>query len=585
VCSQSPILDLGPEWESDEEETEKLVETLKKKKKSSSDRGKGQKEISAEKKTTSTGPEASSVIYIGHLPTGFEENEILNFLSQFGNVANLKVSRSKRTGNSRGFAFVQFADEEVAAIVAQTLSGYLFMGEKKLVCHVVPKDKIHPFLFRGVSLKSLALRPKKMKGHESLIKYWQDQHKEIVNRLDTRERMTKITQRLVGKEKQKRQKLADLGIDYDFPGYSAALDSTSPRTTDGTAKNPTHHKDVDMVDAKSISKDVKPLPIKTGGSNEKNQEVTLNPKLSKNQAVKAPTLTKDSKKDVERATQSMTKSQDPKSSTKNPSDKVATKNEVRLPVQKEVKTEIKKVQTESKEKGSQLDTRKQDHTTIKGSIPSASTGTFNDNKAMFKKDEKEKVQIPHAKSKVEKNVNPPLSKKPVIEKQVSGKGDTAIAKSPTSGVSDKGALIRENETKTAPKQSSVNPSASSKIKPSTHDTLKSTGDKGSSTSKNAAPSSHPEIKGSSQISKPKLDSQKVSQNEVKNNKPVTPPTLNRPTSHSSDAAKGVSKGPVSPSKKRKSESAPGQSESDSAKVKKTSSSFLQSLFSKKTKKG
>ena len=54
----------------------------------------------------------SSVIYLGHLPAGFEEEELGGFLSQFGDVIGLHVSRSKRTGNPKGYAFVKFRDAE-----------------------------------------------------------------------------------------------------------------------------------------------------------------------------------------------------------------------------------------------------------------------------------------------------------------------------------------------------------------------------------------------------------------------------------------------------------------------------------------
>ena len=53
----------------------------------------------------------STVIYLGHLPVGFEEREIIVFLNQFGNVKRCRVSRSKKTGRSRGYAFVEFVAE------------------------------------------------------------------------------------------------------------------------------------------------------------------------------------------------------------------------------------------------------------------------------------------------------------------------------------------------------------------------------------------------------------------------------------------------------------------------------------------
>lgn len=38
-----------------------------------------------------------------------------------------------QTGNSRGYAFVEFESEDVAKIVAETMNNYLF-GERLLKC-------------------------------------------------------------------------------------------------------------------------------------------------------------------------------------------------------------------------------------------------------------------------------------------------------------------------------------------------------------------------------------------------------------------------------------------------------------------
>jgi nucleolar protein 15 len=56
---------------------------------------------------------------------------------QFGSVTNIRLGRSKKTGASRGFAFVEFRYADVAKIVAETMNNYL-MFEKLLKCKVVP---------------------------------------------------------------------------------------------------------------------------------------------------------------------------------------------------------------------------------------------------------------------------------------------------------------------------------------------------------------------------------------------------------------------------------------------------------------
>ena len=50
----------------------------------------------------------NGVIYIGHLPHGFYEEELKSYFGQYGNVLAVKVGRSKKTARSKGFAFIQF---------------------------------------------------------------------------------------------------------------------------------------------------------------------------------------------------------------------------------------------------------------------------------------------------------------------------------------------------------------------------------------------------------------------------------------------------------------------------------------------
>lgn len=208
-----------PEWDSSDEEElpsnggkDEAVKT----KKTGSTKTKTQKDRNGDKQQ-----QGSRVIYLGHIPPAFEETQILEFLSQFGNITNLKLSRSKRTGNSRGYGFVEFQEKDVAAIVANTMSGYFLLGERRLVCHVVPQDKIHPNLFSSSKRNLLA---NKIGNSDSRIQYWQNKNREQVNGTKSADSLKKITERLLNRENAKRKKLAKLGIEYDFPGYAASVE-------------------------------------------------------------------------------------------------------------------------------------------------------------------------------------------------------------------------------------------------------------------------------------------------------------------------------------------------------------------------
>lgn len=94
--------------------------------------------------------DASKVVYVGHVPHGFYEDEMLGFFGQFGTVKKVRLSRSKKTSGSKGYAFVEFARSDVAQVAAKAMDSYL-MGGKQLVCHVVPPEfvKERPNLMRG----------------------------------------------------------------------------------------------------------------------------------------------------------------------------------------------------------------------------------------------------------------------------------------------------------------------------------------------------------------------------------------------------------------------------------------------------
>jgi nucleolar protein 15 len=203
-----PVYSDGEDDQNEDNETELI---------SSKSNKKGVKRTNKRKnsndKINNSSDEPSSVIYLGHLPVGFEEREITVFLNQFGNVIRCRVSRSKKTGRSRGYAFVEFVDHDVAKVVAETMSGY-FLLEKRLVCHILPQDQVHELMF--AKAKRIATKA--------------DIHKKArleVNKQRSTDALKGITAKLVKREEMKRKKLAALGIDYDFPGYAAGVGAKS----------------------------------------------------------------------------------------------------------------------------------------------------------------------------------------------------------------------------------------------------------------------------------------------------------------------------------------------------------------------
>ena len=53
-----------------------------------------------------TDSKKKGIIYIGHLPKGFNETELKSFFTQFGVVSKLRVARSPKTARPKGYAFL-----------------------------------------------------------------------------------------------------------------------------------------------------------------------------------------------------------------------------------------------------------------------------------------------------------------------------------------------------------------------------------------------------------------------------------------------------------------------------------------------
>ncbi|KAH0624175.1 hypothetical protein JD844_007654 [Phrynosoma platyrhinos] len=95
------------------------------------------------------------------------------------------------------------------------MNNYLF-GERILKCHFMPPEKVHAELFKGSEKKFTKTT------HPAVKRY---------NRKRTAEEKAKMTRRLLKKERQLRKRLANRGIDYDFPGFAAEISLTKKKKT------------------------------------------------------------------------------------------------------------------------------------------------------------------------------------------------------------------------------------------------------------------------------------------------------------------------------------------------------------------
>ncbi|XP_074450005.1 MKI67 FHA domain-interacting nucleolar phosphoprotein [Larus michahellis] len=145
------------------------------------------------------------VVYVGHLPRGLCEPQMHEYFGQFGTVTRLRLSRSKKTGASKGYGFIEFESDDVAKIVADTMNNYLF-SERLLKCQFISPERVHENLFKNCSKRFL-------KPSQPAVRRY--------NRIRSLIQKAKMTKRLLRKEKLLRKRLAEKGLDYDFPGFAA----------------------------------------------------------------------------------------------------------------------------------------------------------------------------------------------------------------------------------------------------------------------------------------------------------------------------------------------------------------------------
>jgi nucleolar protein 15 len=199
--------DLMARFDSDDED--EAVATNKSTFKEGQDVGKIPKAKKTDSKAVADGKQTSTgTVYVGRIPHGFYEHEMRQYFSQFGPIIRLRLSRNKKTGASKHFAFVEFADVATAEVVAKTMDGYLLFGHI-LRCKLVPDTQIHESLWKGANRRFKKVPWNKMAG------------KQLERPLSESKWEGKIS-----KEEKRRsaraEKLKELGYEFEAPALKAA---------------------------------------------------------------------------------------------------------------------------------------------------------------------------------------------------------------------------------------------------------------------------------------------------------------------------------------------------------------------------
>ncbi|KAJ4986459.1 RNA-binding protein [Stagonosporopsis vannaccii] len=185
---------------------------------------KAQKKAIAKARDTPKATEPG-VIYVGRVPRGFFEPQMKKYFSQFGRVLNLRLSRNKKTGASKHYAFVEFASAEVADIVARTMNNYLMFGHI-LRCSLIPKEQVHENLFKGANTR-FKVDPRNKKAGLAMERG--------AERIVWEKRVEKENKRRSGRNKDLKE---TFGYEFEAPKVKAVSDVKAGKKLEVKASEP-----------------------------------------------------------------------------------------------------------------------------------------------------------------------------------------------------------------------------------------------------------------------------------------------------------------------------------------------------------
>ncbi len=78
-------------------------------------------------------------LYVGNLPYRITEDELANVFAQAGEVSDVAIVVDKETGRSKGFGFVEMADDAAATAAVQEFNGAQVGGRTIKVAEANPR--------------------------------------------------------------------------------------------------------------------------------------------------------------------------------------------------------------------------------------------------------------------------------------------------------------------------------------------------------------------------------------------------------------------------------------------------------------
>eukprot|EP01089_Gocevia_fonbrunei_P013665 TRINITY_DN354_c0_g1_i1.p1 TRINITY_DN354_c0_g1~~TRINITY_DN354_c0_g1_i1.p1 ORF type:complete len:299 (+),score=59.38 TRINITY_DN354_c0_g1_i1:136-1032(+) len=72
----------------------------------------------------------STTLFVGNLPHHYKEKDLLDIFDRYGRIKKITIGMNKRTGQSGGYAFVEFCDRRDAEDVFEKFSTYVLEGRR-----------------------------------------------------------------------------------------------------------------------------------------------------------------------------------------------------------------------------------------------------------------------------------------------------------------------------------------------------------------------------------------------------------------------------------------------------------------------
>lgn len=80
-------------------------------------------------------------LFVGSLPWSVDDNKLKELFSQYGEVLKAEVVKDRETGRSRGFGFVEMADDTAAEEAIKALNGSDLDGRQVVVNVARPREE------------------------------------------------------------------------------------------------------------------------------------------------------------------------------------------------------------------------------------------------------------------------------------------------------------------------------------------------------------------------------------------------------------------------------------------------------------